>query len=276
MTIGTSVALESVLSVNLLAEAIHEHCGIDYRDNLHSLHVKLSMRVKALGLSICQYLDYLERNPAEWDDLIEAITINETYFFREESQLEELVRVMLPVLENRQEIRIWSAACSTGEEPYSLAMAIMESGLVPLSRIQIYATDINKKVLSMAERGFYPRQSMCFRRTSDRMKAKYFDETVNGFQIKEQIRERVRFMHWNLLQDATGVLPKMDFIFCRNVLIYFDEAMIQKVITNLSNQLVKGGYLFLGHAETISGRFPEFRTVNASSTFYYQKEGRMA
>jgi len=263
-------------AVSRLAGAIRERCGIDYGSNLYSLAVKAGARVRALGLSFAEYLGHLDQHPTEWDALIEAVTVNETYFFREESQLEELVRNVLPRLADRDEIRIWSAACSTGEEPYSLAMTIQESGIVPLDKVRIYATDINLKVLRTAELGFYPAQSMCFRRTPERMKERYFDEAPGGYRVKERIRERVRFMRWNLLRDAAGVLPVMDVIFCRNVLIYFDGASILTVASNLNGRLAEGGYLFLGHAETISGLLPGLRTINAPSTFYYRKEGGTA
>jgi chemotaxis protein methyltransferase CheR len=266
-------ALEQDPSLWRLASLIYERCGIDYRDNMFSFAVKAGTRMKALGMTCYQYLGYVEHQPDEWDALIEAITINETYFFREEQQLEELVRVVLPALEGREEIRIWSAACSTGEEPYTLAMTILESGLVPLSRVHIYATDINRKVLQIAEQGFYPKHSMCFRRTPEPMKQRYFDAVPGGYRIKEEIRERVHFLQWNLIQDAADVLPVMDIIFCRNVLIYFDAQTIQEVISNLSGRLADGGYLFLGHAETITGMTNEFQTINAPATFYYRKEG---
>jgi len=269
-------ALERDPAVSRLAGAIRERCGIDYRSSLYSLAVKAGSRAHELGLSFADYLGHLDQHPAEWDALIEAITVNETYFFREESQLEELVRHVLPGMADRDEIRIWSAACSTGEEPYSLAMTVLESGIVPLDKVRIYATDINRKVLRIAEQGFYPAQSMCFRRTPERIKAQYFDPAPGGYRIKERIRERVRFMRWNLLRDAAGVLPVMDVIFCRNVLIYFDEASVRTVAMNLNGRLAEGGYLFLGHAETISGLLPELRTINAPSTFYYRKEGGTA
>lgn len=275
MTPGATdyTALEHDPSARRLAAAICDRCGINYKENLFSLAVKAGTRLNALGLSLPQYMAYLEQHPTEWDALIEAVTVNETYFFREESQMEQLVRVVLPQWVHRDEIRIWSAACSTGEEPYSLAMMIVESGIMPLSRIQIYATDINKKVLQFAERGVYPKHSMCFRRTPERMLRKYFDAVPGGYRVKESIRERVRFMPWNLTRHAAGVLPVMDVIFCRNVLIYFDGATIRKVISHLSDRLAAGGYLFTGHAETITGLFPEFRTINAPATFYYRKEG---
>jgi Methylase of chemotaxis methyl-accepting proteins len=269
-------ALEHDPDVSLLARAIHARCGIDYRGNLYSLAIKAGARVTALGVTFARYLRHLDQHPTEWDALIEAITVNETYFFREECQLEELARVVLPELADRDEIRIWSAACSTGEEPYSLAMTILESGVVPLDKVRIYATDINRKVLKSAEQGFYPAQSMCFRRTPERMKKLYFDEEPGGFRVKEHIRDRVRFMRWNLLHDAAGLLPVMDVIFCRNVLIYFDEASIRTVASHLSGRLAEGGYLFLGHAETVSGLVPGLHTINAPSTFYYRKEGGTA
>jgi chemotaxis protein methyltransferase CheR len=266
------VELEHDSSLDRLAGLIHEHCGIDYKGNLHSLAVKAGARMKELGMTCRQYIEHLEQDPAEWDALIEAVTINETYFFREEQQLEELVR-LLQAYDGQGEIRIWSAACSTGEEPYSLAMAIQESGMFPLSKVRIYASDINRKVLRTARHGFYPKHSMCFRRTPEWLREKYFDAVQGGYRIQEHIRERVQFFQFNLTRQAAGMLPEMDFIFCRNVLIYFDTPVVQKVISNLADCLSAGGYLFLGHAETIPELPPDLRMINAASTFYYRKEG---
>jgi chemotaxis protein methyltransferase CheR len=255
-----------------LGQMIYDFCGLNYLDNLSSLASKVSKRLSVLNMSYREYTEFLKRNEQEWDNLVELITNNETYFFREESQLNELSNAILPQFRNKTCIRIWSAACSTGEEPYSLAMTIAESGIVPLESVHIIATDINKKVLQIARRGWYHKNSLCFRRTPQEMLDKYFFPQDEGFQIKSFIKNRIEFRYSNLLNDEDmAAVEKVDIIFCRNVLIYFDSATTRRVIAKFYNRLNPGGYLFLGHAETITGMNTNFETINARATFYYRK-----
>ncbi|NHN32808.1 protein-glutamate O-methyltransferase CheR [Paenibacillus sp. S3N08] len=256
---------------------IHKYCGIKYDDNLFSLNSKVQQRLGALQVSLRDYLLYLEATPGEWDTLVESITINETYFFREEMQMQEMMNNVLPKLAANDSIRIWSAACSTGEEPYTIAMSIANSHVIPLSKVEIYATDINRKVLQLAEQGWYSKTSMCFRRTPQEMKNKFFIKDELGYRLRDSIRERVQFSHINLTDEdrkaSSQDRPLMDVIFCRNVLIYFDQPTVRQVIQHLSQWLKPGGYLFLGHAETITGMIEEFQTINTATTHYYRKSG---
>jgi len=255
-----------------LGQMIYDYCGLNYLDNPSSLASKVSKRLSALHMSYGEYAEFLKRNPQEWDHLVELITNNETYFFREESQLHELSNVILPQFRNKTCIRIWSAACSTGEEPYSLAMTIAESGMVPLESVHITATDINKKVLQIARRGWYHKNSLCFRRTPREMLDKYFFPQDEGFQIKSFIKDRIDFRQSNLLNDEDmAAVGKVDVIFCRNVLIYFDSATTRRVISKFYHLLNPGGFLFLGHAETITGMNTDFETIHAHAAFYYRK-----
>ncbi|NGQ96914.1 protein-glutamate O-methyltransferase CheR [Brevibacillus sp. SYP-B805] len=251
---------------------IADFCGLYYLDNLSLLASKVSNRLSTLNMTLEAYTEFLARNPQEWNHLVELITNNETYFFREESQLNELCSVILPQFRHKSRIRIWSAACSTGEEPYSLAMTIAESGIVPLESIHIIATDINGKVLHIANRGWYHKNSLCFRRTPEEMLAKYFFPQEEGFQIKSDIKDRVEFRLSNLLQDEEMAADEpFDVIFCRNVLIYFNSGTTRRVISKFYDRLNPGGYLFLGHAETITGMNTNFETINGQATFYYRK-----
>jgi len=138
-----------------LAELIYEYCGIDFFKNLSSLESKISERLKELGLSCWEYGGYLRVEPKEWDTLIDLITVNETYFFREENLLEEFQKVILPKYKDRtpnNPLRIWSSACSSGEEPYTLAILSEETGLFETGAVEIIASDIDKKVLEKARR----------------------------------------------------------------------------------------------------------------------------
>ncbi|ALS25528.1 chemotaxis protein CheR [Paenibacillus sp. 32O-W] len=258
-----------------LGQMIYDYCGLNYLDNLSLLASKMAKRLSVLDMSYREYTEFLKRNPQEWNHLIELITNNETYFFREENQLHELSRAVLPQFRNQECIRIWSAACSTGEEPYSLAMTIAESGAVPLKSVHIIATDINHKVLQIARRGWYHKNSLCFRRTPQEMLDKYFIPQDEGFQISSFIKDRIEFRHSNLLNNEDmAAIENVDIIFCRNVLIYFDAATTRRVIAKFYNRLNAGGFLFLGHAETITGMNTHFETINARATFYYRKGGR--
>lgn len=258
-----------------LAELIYEYCGIDFYKNLSSLEAKISERLKELGLSCWEYGGYLRVEPKEWDTLIELITVNETYFFREENLLEEFRRVILPQYKDRTQnnpLRIWCSACSSGEEPYTLAILSEETGLFEAGAIEIIASDIDKKVLEKATRGLYNKKSFSFRTMPKEMLDKYFVLFGEDYKVKDSIRAKVNFRRLNLLEEnISEKIGKVDIIFCRNVLIYFDKKAIDKVISSLCDTLKVGGYLFLGHAETITGMNTGFETIYAPSTFYYRK-----
>jgi len=258
-----------------LAELIYEYCGIDFSKNLSSLETKISERLKQLGISCWEYGGYLRVEPKEWDTLIELITVNETYFFREENLLKEFQNVILPRYKDRtpnNPLRIWCSACSTGEEPYTLAILIEETGLFETGSIEIIASDINKKVLEKSRQGLYNKKSFSFRTIPKEMLDKHFISLEEEYKVRDSIRNMVDFRCLNLLdKDIAEKIGKVDIVFCRNVLIYFDKKVIDKVIGSLYNVLKVGGYLFLGHAETITGMNTGFETIYAPSTFYYRK-----
>ncbi|WP_251554527.1 CheR family methyltransferase [Neobacillus muris] len=259
-----------------LSKMVYDYCGLRYSDRLSVLKDRISKRVKELGLSFWEYCGYLRTTPAEWDLLVELLTINETYFYREENQLNECCLNVLPQIKNKprnRPIRIWSAACSTGEEPYTLAMLIQETGQFLPGSVEIIATDIDKKVLKKAEKGWYHQGSFAFRRIPDNLMRKYFVENEGGYQVNSFTRNMVQFKHLNLLDSGkAGHIGQVDVIFCRNVLIYFDQQTTKKVIHNLHQNLVPGGYLFLGHAESITDMGMGFEKVDSEKTFYYRKE----
>ncbi|WP_244440887.1 CheR family methyltransferase [Neobacillus jeddahensis] len=259
-----------------LSQIIYDYCGLRFNDRLTTLKEKIGKRVDELNLSFGEYAEYLKISPMEWDIIVEILTINETYFYREESQLVECCSLVLPQLKQKirnRPLRIWSAACSTGEEPYTLAMLIQESGLFPFGTVEIIATDINKKVLQKAEKGWYHQGSFAFRRIPGGMLEKHFTLTDGGYQVNGAIQKMVKFQHLNLLnQDKVAQLGNVDIIFCRNVLIYFDQDTTKQVIHSLHRNLTQGGYLFLGHAESITDLTMGFQKVDSDKTFYYRKE----
>lgn len=258
-----------------LGQQVYDYCGLNYLNNISSLESKISPRLQSLSLSLWEYLKLLENDPHEWDTLVEILTINETYFFREDKQLTFFQETILPALKVKkpsQPIRIWSAACSTGEEPYSLAMLILDSGLLEQHDVQIIGTDINKKVLAVAKKGTYSKKSLSFRRIPPIWLNKYFEEGKEEYKVKDTVKGMVDFEYLNLLdKEKMSLQNQFDIIFCRNVLIYFDQETMRKVTSSFFQSLVSGGHLFLGHAENISNMGIGFETISTEGTFFYRK-----
>ncbi|KZL92329.1 CheR family methyltransferase [Clostridium magnum] len=263
------------INLQQLAEYIYEFCGIDYLKNLPSLESKIANRLKELGLSLWEYCGYVKVEEKERDILIELITVNETYFFREENLLNELQTVIFPKFKERikeRPLRIWCAACSSGEEPYTLGMLINETSLFSQGSVEIIASDINKKVLRKAEKALYYKKSLSFRKMPEGMTEKYFEEEGEYYRVKDEVRKIVKFKHLNMFNKNVGSeIGKVDIILSRNVLIYFDIEAIKKVVKTFNDILNIPGYLFLGHAETITSINPGFETIYTPSIFYYKK-----
>lgn len=198
------------------------------------------------------------------EDFVAYLTINVTEFFRNPSQWDVLEKHIFPLLlEKKRTIKIWSAACSTGDEPYSLAMTL--SKLVPLSQIQILATDIDKEVLAKAKEGFYLARNLTNLPKS--FQEKYMVPVEGGFKVKDELKRCITFKQHNLLKDSypTG----MDLIVCRNVLIYFTEEAKKGIYTNFNRSLVDQGILFVGSTEQII-MCQDFG-FEPNKIFFYQK-----
>ncbi|WP_160674956.1 protein-glutamate O-methyltransferase CheR [Clostridium sp. C8-1-8] len=262
--------------LQLLANYIYEFCGIDYRKNLPSLESKIEGRIKELKLSLWEYTGYVKVDDKEKDLLIELITVNETYFFREDNLLTEIEKVIYPQYKDRTSInplRIWCAACSSGEEPYTLAMLVKETNLFKEGAVEIIASDINKKVLNKAKKALYHKKSLSFRKMPAGMTQKYFDDDGDNYKIKDEVRSIVKFKHINMFdKNVVNEIGKVDIIICRNVLIYFDTDAIKKLVGTFYQLIKHNGYLLLGHAETITNINPGFETIYTPSIFYYKKE----
>lgn len=263
---------------------IYENCGIYFQDNKkYLLESRLQKRIKFLGLdSFEQYLDYIKFNKGlEYEQryLYEAITINETFFFRNQPQLEALVSKVIPeVIANKQKsgnktIRIWSAASSSGEEAYSVAMIIDD--LIRTSytnyNFEIVGTDISQVVINTAKTGIYKEYSV--RQTPSYYLKKYFNVKDNTFQLSSKIIDKVKFKLLNLYDDSSmKAMINFDIVFCANVLIYFDMKSKIKVVSHLYNSLNKGGYLFIGYSETLHGISKAFQVISFPKTIGYKKE----
>lgn len=203
-----------------------------------------------------------------YEEFITYMTINVSEFFRNPPQWKVLEEKVLPYLFDKagsKNIKIWSAACSTGDEPYSLAMLM--SKFVPLRQINIFATDIDKQILMQAQTGLYNSKSIVG--VPADLKAKYFEEVGKSYKVSDEIKKCVTFKQHNLLKDP---YPKgMDLIVCRNVLIYFTNEAKDEIYHKFNQALKNGGVLFVGSTEQIIG----YQKFNFSSeqTFFYKKQG---
>jgi len=236
-----------------------EKFGLDLRDGKETLvSARLGRRMRELKVRSFQeyYRHVVEDQTGEaLVALIDALTTNHTAFFREPAHFEFLRQSILPALRRRDRIPIWSAACSSGEEPYSLAFCLLEElGEPALARIRILATDISTRVLAIAEQGAYPAERFegipagTLRPYLLRGERRFRD----WYRVKPEIRAVVEFRRLNLM-DRFAHLGPFPVVFCRNVMIYFDRPTQQDLVNRLAATLEPGGYLFVGHAESLTG-----------------------
>ena len=258
---------------------VHDVTGLSFTESSrYFLERRLEGRMSALGgmspLEYLQYLQYDADRAQEWDLLIAVITTNETYFMREDRQLRCFQRDILPQLAERgQKVRIWSAGCSSGEEPYSLAILIKEAAACAEDQVEIYATDINTRVLAKAKAGVYGEAS--FRAVDKGFRERWFVEEAPGkFKIREVIQRRVTFSRFNLFEaERYGLLTPFDVIFCRNVIIYFDLEAKVRVLERFYEKVRNGGYLLLGHSESLISVTDRFKLVHLPTDLVYTKVG---
>jgi len=264
-----------------LAKIIYDRSGISFAESKrYVLESRLSRRLDELELdNFDQYIMLLSTGPYQTDEfqeLFNRVTINETSFFRNEPQLEYFeTRILSNLIEARKNVkrlRIWSAACSSGEEPYTLAIQVHRSLGVRLSdwTIEILGTDISEKVLEQAMGGRYPTYSV--RNLQPMVMKRYFKETGGFFQIDPTIQTMVRFEKLNLKDNlAARRFGTFDVIFCRNVMIYFDDAMKTSVIKMFHQQLAADGTLFIGHSESLRSLPVAFDQLPEPHAFAYTK-----
>lgn len=246
-----------------LRDFIYTQCGIYIPDNRkYLMENRLSNRVNSLNLkSYAEYLHYLKYDNGrrrELSRMFEVITTNETSFYRNPPQLNIFQNIVLPrILEKRRKaghrtLHIWSAGCSTGEEPYTLAIIIHEvlKSEINAWNIRITANDLSEAVLRVASQGVYSEYTL--RTTPPEIVKKYFVEETGRFQICSALKSLVTFGRLNLNdQSQVKLIPRSEIIFCRNVIIYFDDAMKKRVINAFYDNLVHEGALFIGHSESL-------------------------
>jgi chemotaxis protein methyltransferase CheR len=265
----------------LLRDFIHERFGLYFEDNQRaSLRTRLQGRLASLDLlSFEDYYHYLRFGPQRQEELTRMashLTNNETYFYREMPQLQVFADHVLRGVKARKSaqgarsLRILSAGCSTGEEPLTLAMIVYDSGQFFWGwDTRIAGLDLDAAALEKARRGLYHHNS--FRGTSPSVVERHFLREAGGHQVKEAIRKMVEFRQGNIMEAAAyeGLAP-LDAIFCRNVLIYFSDSAIRRVVHHFHDLLAPGGYLFLGHAESLSRITDRFTPIRFQGAMVYQ------
>jgi chemotaxis protein methyltransferase CheR len=254
--------------------------GIYFEDNKrYFVDRRLTARMQATGHKSCLlYLRFVQFQPSqsEFQRLVNAMTVNETYFFREDYQLIALVDGVLDDVRKRkapgEPIRIWSMPCSSGEEPYSIAIYLLEHwpGMAEAD-VEIIGSDINSAVLEAAREGVFTEYAL--RNTPSDIVAKYFKQVSDtSHKLIPEIRESITFTQVNLSNpDETRAYRGFDVVFCRNLLIYFDSASRREAVECLYGALNPGGYVFLGHSESMSRISSLFTISKAADALVYQK-----
>jgi chemotaxis protein methyltransferase CheR len=259
---------------------IYEKSGIFIPDNKkYFLENRLGRRVQDLNLKgYDDYLYHLKYNAdmKELQRLFDLITTNETFFFREPQQFDVFKVELLNTItaENakagRKDIKIWSAASSTGEEAYTVSMVLLEKPELGGFKKEIFASDINESVLSSARAGVYG--SYAIRNIPPAYLSKYFTNSDQQYSVSNIVKSMVKFSKINLIEEKdVRMIRGIDVVFCRNVLIYFDDKAKQKVVSHLYDALRPGGYLFVGTSESLHNLTRAFRPVVINKVIIYQK-----
>lgn len=241
-----------------ISKLAYEHFGVDLRNGKQALvEARIGKKLRELGLaSFQEYFDYVKADTSgnALTSMVDVLTTNHTSFFREPRHFDFMIDTILPSLMHRPQLNIWSAACSSGEEPYSIALALLESTLSEaFTRVRIRASDISTRVLEKAVRGVYPTERC--EGIPNHLRHLYMlkgrNTCADSFRFKPQVRGMIDFMHLNLMHE----LPRnytCSIIFCRNIMIYFDRPTQQDLVKRLTEHLEPGGYLFIGHSESLN------------------------
>lgn len=257
-------------------DELYDYAGIVLADHKQDMaYNRLVRRLRELKLeSFDAYLKYLDETPAEFTQFINALTTNLTAFFRERHHFDFLKSTIIPEIQvsGQRRIRGWSAGCSLGEEPYSLAMTILEAGVDPKAwDVRLLATDIDSKVLNSAQSGVYAQERVATLPKGQirRWFLKGRGERVGRIKVRPELQAMVTFKHLNLMQDWPMHGP-LDFIFCRNVMIYFDQDTQARLLNRMASLLKPEGYLFVGHSEALARHATNFSLVGKT---IYRKVG---
>ena len=260
---------------DMFRKVIYDESGITFSATNRSIldsRLKEKLREKQLD-SIEEYYRLVMSNKEEMKIMLDSVTTNLTRFFRNQPHFDALVNYVIPhVLENKRKtgdhtVRIWSAGCSTGEEPYTIAM-ILADVLPPPYKFQITASDISLKCLMTGQAGFYPEARITG--IPQKYLDRFFTKNDRGYQVKPELMQTIKFDYHNLRNDSGA--RNLDVVFCRNVLIYFDEPAQKNVIDRFWNSMAPHSYLFIGHSESLFGMDTKFEFLKTDWACLYQKQ----
>ena len=256
-------------------DLIYNESGIHFSEsNRTILESRLKERLRKEKVdTIGEYYSLIKKSGEELKILLDTVTTNLTRFFRNTAHFETLEYFVIPELVRYKrskgdppKIRVWSAGCSTGEEPYSIAMMLKEV-LPPGFTAEVTASDLSLKSLLTAREGFYPENRM--NGVTDKFLNRYFEKRSNGFLVKDELKQMIKFDYHNLKFDSG--LRNLDIVFCRNVIIYFDDAAQQNVINKFWESMNNHSFLFIGHSESLFGMKSEFEFVKTDWACIYRK-----
>ncbi len=269
-------------TVALLAELIQDYLGL-YFDSHHTSTMldKLAPLARAQGCaSFLDYyflLKYEGETKEEWQRVMDALSVQETYFWREMDQVEMLVKVLVPnwFAQSKAPLRIWSAACATGEEPFTIAIALAEAGWLGRVPIEIIGSDACVSALDKARRGVF--RERAFRNLPPSLRGKYFQPVPRGWCIAPELLVRVRFQRANLVvSQEIEALARAPIIFCRNVFIYFSEHSIRRTVDCMARCMPPGGHLFIGACESLLRITKDFSLEEIGGVFVYLNRAKTA
>lgn len=261
----------------LIRDFINERTGLVFGGDARALLSKrLRDRLSALGLST--FVEYARQLRAEGEtelqEVHDLLATKETYLFREEYQLNAFREQVLPVLveegRERKHLTIWSAGCSSGEEVYSIAIVLLESGLLNGWNVRVHGTDLSRRSLAAARKGIYGEAA--FRATSEERRRRHFTEYDGLMQVSDQLKGMCQFGLMNLVDmQQSPRFVQIDAAFCKNVLIYFDPVSRKRVLAGIFDRLRPGGYLMLGHSESLLNEATRFEVVHLRGDVVYRK-----
>jgi len=273
----------SIDEFKTIRDFIYDKSGMYFPDSKkYLLDDRISKRMSVLDFDkfdkYFYYIKYDSSREAELTKLFDEVTINETSFYRNLPQITALQKSILPELieakkaAGSKSLKIWSAACSSGEEPYTIAIVLREILGITFSTwdIDIIATDISSAIIDKAKEGKFNKNAL--RNTPQGIIDKYFTERNGSYYINLDIKKRVNFQNLNLVDRMKmRMIRNVDVVFCRNVLIYFDLQSKKRVVSSLYNSLANNGYLFIGHSESLHGVSAAFKLVHLTNTMVYKK-----
>jgi chemotaxis protein methyltransferase CheR len=273
----------SVEDFTMIRDFIHERAGIFFAENkMYLVQNRLQKRMAELDMrSVRDYFYHVKYDVSmnEFNRLMDIITTNETSFYRNEPQLASFADEVLPSFLDQQRnssgertLRIWSAGCSTGEEPYTLAMIVLEKmGSIRDWKVEIAACDIAEQVLHKARVGEYT--GITLRNVPPDVLERYFTRHGERYRVNPEVKALVKFSQMNLNEPRKiAMMSNMDVIFCRNVMIYFSDEVKRQIVRGFYNALKPGGYFYIGHSETLHGVSKAFRLVYLKNALVYRKE----